>query len=325
MRSVFTPIFTSGKMKVMLKFIKLVAEDLCEEMEKKVKEGEEFELRDVFGKFSLDALASSAFGVDGESFKNKDSLFVKNAANFFKFNTLENIVLFLKFMPGVPQFCEFFKINTMKPRETKFFRDIVLQTIKTRRETKIKRNDLIDMMLECLKDDVQIEVENEPTDQYEKDMKLTSNKKSKHDIDDTTIIATLIVLLVAGYDTTGITLSYLAYEMSKNPEIQEKLQEEIDEAFDGSCGELPEYNVIQNMPYLDMVVHETLRFHSPVGGNVRVVSKDYTIPGSDLILKKDDMVTFSTRGLHFNPEHWTHPSEFYPEHFSKEEKAARNP
>ena len=123
MRSVFTPIFTSGKMKVMLKFIKLVAEDLCEEMEKKVREGEEFELRDVFGKFSLDALASSAFGVDGESFKNKDSLFVKNAANFFKFNTLENIVLFLKFMPGVPQFCEFFKINTMKPRETKFFRD----------------------------------------------------------------------------------------------------------------------------------------------------------------------------------------------------------
>ena len=130
MRSVFTPIFTSGKMKAMMKFIKLVAEDLCEEMEEKAKVGEEFEVRDAFGKYSLDALASSAFGVDGESFKNKDSLFLKHAANFFKFNALENFVLFLKFIPGVPQFCEFFKINTMNPKETKFFRDIVLQTIK---------------------------------------------------------------------------------------------------------------------------------------------------------------------------------------------------
>ena len=25
------------------------------------------------------------------------------------------------------------------------------------------------------------------------------------------------------------------------------------------------------------------------------------------------------------PEHWSHPDEFYPEHFSKEEKANRNP
>jgi cytochrome P450 len=324
-RSVFTPIFTSGKMKGMLKFIKLVGDDLCEEMESKAKEGEEFELKDVFGKFSLDALASAAFGVDGESFKQKDSIFVKNAANFFKFNTLENIVLFLKFLPGVAQFCEFFKINTMKPRETRFFRDIVLQTIRTRRETKVKRNDLIDMMLECLKNDVQTEVENEPPDQYEADMKLTNNKKSKKNIDETTVIATLMVLLVAGYDTTGMTLSYLAYELSKNPEIQEKLQAEIDEAMEESDGELPDYNVIQSLPYLDMVVHETLRFHCPVGGNIRVVTQDYTIPDTDLVLRKDDMVSFSTRGLHFDPKHWTHPSEFYPEHFSKEEKAARNP
>ena len=60
----------------MLKFIKHVAGDLANEMDSKAKKGEEFELKDVFEKFSLDALASSAFGVNGESFTNKDSLFV---------------------------------------------------------------------------------------------------------------------------------------------------------------------------------------------------------------------------------------------------------
>ena len=71
-------------------------------------------------------------------------------------------------------------------------------------------------------------------------MKLTNNKKPKKNIDDKTVIATLMVLLVACQNTTGMTLSYLAYELSKNQEIQEKLQDEIDEAMEESGGELPE-------------------------------------------------------------------------------------
>jgi len=324
-RSAFTPIFTSGKMKGMLKFIKHVAENLSEEMEQKANAGEEFELKDVFGKFSLDALASSAFGVDGQSFKNKDSVFVKNAAAIFKQSALENCIFALKFIPGVPELCEFFKIDANKPKETRFFRDIILQTIRARKETKERKNDLIDLMLDCIKEDIKEDVIEEPTDQYEQDMKLTANNKSKHNLDELTVVATALVLLVAGYDTTGMTLSYLAYELSKNPEIQKKLQEEIDEAFEESGDEFPDYSVIQNLPYLDMVLHETLRFHSPVGANTRVATKDYSLPGTDIVLKTEDMISFNNQGLHFDPEHWTNPTEFYPEHFSKESKAARNP
>ena len=324
-RSAFTPIFTSGKMKGMLKFIKHVAGHLSEEMEVKTKEGEEFELKDVFGKFSLDALASSAFGVDGQSFKNKDSVFVKNAASIFKQTAWEQVKTAAKFIPGVPELCELFKINFFKPKETKFFRDIIMQTIRTRKETKERKNDLIDLMLDCIKEDSKEVDMDDPTDQFEKDMKLITNNKSKHNLDELTVVATALVLLVAGYDTTGMTLSYLAYELSKNPEIQKKLQEEIDEVFEESGGEFPDYNVIQNLPYLDMVIHETLRFHSPVGGNTRVATKDYNIPGTDITLKTEDMVSFNTQGLHFDPEYWTNPTEFYPEHFSKESKASRNP
>ena len=81
----------------MLKFVKHIAGDLTNEMEMKAKEGEEFELKDVFGKFSLDALASSAFGVDAGSFKNKDSIFVKYAANIFKNSAMEKAFIAFKF------------------------------------------------------------------------------------------------------------------------------------------------------------------------------------------------------------------------------------
>ena len=120
-------------------------------------------------------------------------------------------------------------------------------------------------------------------------------------------------------------LSYLTYQLSKNPEVQKKLQDEVDQAYEESDGEIPDYNVIQNLPYLDMVIHETLRYHSPVGTNTRVATKDYILPGTDIVFKTNDMLSFNTKRLHFDPEHWTNPTEFYPEHFSKEEKAARNP
>ena len=78
-RSTFTPIFTSGKMKGMMKFLEHVSSNLVEEMKAKAQSGDEFELKEIFGKFSLDSLASSAFGVDAESFTNKKSLYNHNA------------------------------------------------------------------------------------------------------------------------------------------------------------------------------------------------------------------------------------------------------
>ena len=62
-RSTFTPIFTSGNMKGMLKFIKEIGVRLNQECHKLAKTGEDFQLKDVYGKFSLDSLANWAFGV----------------------------------------------------------------------------------------------------------------------------------------------------------------------------------------------------------------------------------------------------------------------
>ena len=74
-----------------------------------------------------------------------------------------------------------------------------------------------------------------------------------------------------------------------------------------------------------MVLFECLRFHSPVGVNLRNVEKDYNLADTGLVLKKGESLSYNALHLHFLPEHWSHPEEFYPEHFSKEEKATRHP
>ena len=209
-------------------------------------------------------------------------------------------------------------------RETKFFYDVILATVRARREGRQgRRNDLVDLMMDSMKQDFVDKDEKEEQEQFERDMKLKVDKNKA--LDEDTLVATAIVFMVAGYDTTATTLSFASYLLSKHPDEQQRLQDEIDQAFADADGEFPDYSSIQSLPYLDMVVHETLRMHPPIPFLSREASVDYKIPGTDVQLKKGDLVSYVASGLHTDPAHYSHPDQFYPEHFSKEEKAGRSP
>ena len=51
--------------------------------------------------------------------------------------------------------------------------------------------------------------------------------------------------------------------------MQAKLQEEVDRAFEEADGSFPSYTVVQGLPYVDMVVHEILRLHTPAPTTAR--------------------------------------------------------
>ena len=55
-------------MKAMMVFIRETSQRLTEEIKQHATSENEFELKDVFGKFSMDTIASCAFGVDAQSF-----------------------------------------------------------------------------------------------------------------------------------------------------------------------------------------------------------------------------------------------------------------
>ena len=106
-------------------------------------------------------------------------------------------------------------------------------------------------------------------------------------MDEDVVVATAMVFIMAGYDTTATLLSYGSYALAKNPEVQKRLQEEVDEAFADAEGDFPEYSAVQELPYLDMVVHETLRMYNPVPMNNREATVDYKIPGTEVHFSKE--------------------------------------
>ncbi len=189
-----------------------------------------------------------------------------------------------------------------------------------------RRNDLIDLMLQAMKEDLSHDVNaNEHAkDQFEKDSAM-DHKSSKKEVDEVVIVATAMIMLIAGYDTTATTMSYLCYELARNQEIQAKLAAEIDEAFDNCDGENLDYNTVQNLPYLDMIISETLRLHNPAGFTTRAVANDYTLPGTNITLKKGHEVDIPIAGIHMDEKYYPNPHLFNPENFSKENKAKRSP
>ena len=193
-RSSLSPIFTSGKMKHMLKFVVDVSNRLFTEMEKQVDQGE-FELKELTGRFSLDALASCAFGLDFDSFGGASSnAFVEHAADVFK-QDIWTLVAALKFIPGVSRIFQVLNINVQKPKSVKFFKDIVTKTLKQRSESGQRRNDMIDMMLDIMNEKDKEEVEGE-MDQYHRDMKFSHKKR--RNLTENDIISNLIILLIVG-------------------------------------------------------------------------------------------------------------------------------
>ena len=151
------------------------------------------------------------------------------------------------------------------------------------------------------------------------------NYKSKlKDVDDLVIVATAIVFLVAGYDTTGSTLGFVCYELSKNQEIQDKLRAEVMAVLDEGTEKIT-YDDLGKMTYMDQVISETLRFHNPAAVLQRITAKDFKVPGTNFIIEKDIQVWVNSMSVHFNPKYYASPDVFDPEHFSKEAKAARNP
>ncbi|OAX33594.1 cytochrome P450 [Rhizopogon vinicolor AM-OR11-026] len=97
------------------------------------------------------------------------------------------------------------------------------------------------------------------------------------------------VLLLAGYETTSITLTWALIELSQHPNVQARLREEL-----LVFGPDPTYDQLKaNLLYLDAVVHEILRLHPAVPEFTRIAAADDVIPLSEPVCTASGKMTES--------------------------------
>ena len=136
-------------------------------------------------------------------------------------------------------------------------------------------------------------------------------------MDEDEMVDELITLLIAGHETTQITIAWALYWIYGNEKVLDKLKTEISTAED--------LNTLLKLPYLDAVVNETLRIDPIVPDVLRTLSVDkkigeYTYPAGThlavvtaLIHSREDLYPEPDK---FNPERWlnqkTRPWTFFP-------------
>lgn len=165
-------------------------------------------------------------------------------------------------------------------------------------------------------------------------------------LSDEEILAQALTFVFAGYETTSSTLSYISYHLAMHPDVQKRLQDEIDANFPNKVsGEMlgsfppapwkpcraeapclqpfckpsspphpqaaPTYDAVMQMGYLDMVVNESLRLY-PAGGRIDRICKK-TVEFNGVTIPEGMVVMIPIYVLHHDPAYWPKPEEFRPE------------
>ncbi|KAF8894815.1 cytochrome P450 [Infundibulicybe gibba] len=103
----------------------------------------------------------------------------------------------------------------------------------------------------------------------------TSAGSSEQRMSDLDILAQVPTFLVAGHETTSLARGpWALYALTQNMEIQNKLRTELWTV----PSDNPTMEELNSLPYLDAVVRETMRVHTPISATVRVAMKDDIVP-----------------------------------------------
>ncbi|KAJ3512993.1 hypothetical protein NLJ89_g3199 [Agrocybe chaxingu] len=103
---------------------------------------------------------------------------------------------------------------------------------------------------------------------------------------DDDVLSQVPTFLVAGHETTSTATTWALYALSLRPDVQTKLRDEL-----LTMGtDNPTMDELNTLPYLDMVVRETLRLHAPIPATVRVAVADDVLPLSIPVTARDGSV-----------------------------------
>jgi cytochrome P450 len=124
----------------------------------------------------------------------------------------------------------------------------------------------------------------------------------------------LMHLLFGGHDTTSSTLSFLVYELSRHPDVMARVVDEQDRILEGRTPTVEE--LLNGLPYLSMVIDETLRLYPPVWFGPRMSVRPFEFAGHRV--PAGVHVIHSSWVSHRLPEVFPNPEAFIPERFSPE-------
>lgn len=164
-------------------------------------------------------------------------------------------------------------------------RTLLSGIIKRRKDSGQKGKDLLDML-----------------------MALTYEDGSK--MDEEQLIDEILILFIAGHETTSNALSFTIQLIGQDKEVQDKLNSEIQR-----LGEASLFDILKESHYTQNVIEESMRLFPPVYFIDRQNIEADTFKGFEI--PKNTSLLFSVHQIHRNAENWKNPTKFSPQRFEE--------
>ncbi|CAO2630611.1 Cytochrome P450 3A11 [Lemmus lemmus] len=302
LRALLSPTFTSGKLKEMFPIIEQYGYILVKYLRREAEKGKPLHKKEVLGAYSVDVITSTAFGVSVDSLNTPNDPFVEKTKKLINLDIFDPLLMSVVLFPFLTPIYEMLNISVFPKDSIAFFKKFVDGMKKNRLNSGEKhRVDFLQLMMNS---------------------QNNSKEKESHKVlSDVEIMAQSIIFIFGAYETTSSTLAFALYSLATHPDIQKKLQEEIDAALPNKAP--PNYDKVMEMEYLDMVLSETLRLYAIANRLERVCKQDVEMNG--VFIPKGSVVMIPIFSLHRDPQYWPEPEEFRPERFSKEKKGSIDP
>ncbi|MGB5942427.1 MAG: cytochrome P450 [Leeuwenhoekiella sp.] len=166
-------------------------------------------------------------------------------------------------------------------------RQILLKLVRQRQQSQERPGDLLDMLLDAKYEDGTFMSEEQLLDE-------------------------ILILFVAGHETTSNALTFTAQLLAKNQEVQDRVYEEVQSAKSESVDPL---EMIKALPYTNQVVEESLRLYPPAYFIDREnIETDYF---GGFEIPKGTSLLFSVIEIHRHAGFWERPLAFDPDRFAE--------
>lgn len=294
LRTTLSPTFSASKMKQMMTFINEAVDTLLQKVDKVSKTGEIVDYHRWLQSLTMDVILSTAFGVKaGTQTVENDPI-----TELAKKATSPKPIVGLLMLPFGAELFKYLPDPFSFDQIGSIAKKIITERAKANVGGKANRKDLLQLMLDAKEE--------------------TGGEK----VDNEDIQAQSLMFLLAGYETSSTTLSFICYHLALDTHAQDKLREEIDRVWPEN-EDCPSYDVLHKMVYLEMVINEVLRLYPPAFFLQRDCNEACTIKG--VHVPKGMPVMITSYAVHRDPEIWPEPERFNPERFSEANKAKRHP
>ncbi|XP_058820113.1 cytochrome P450 9e2-like [Topomyia yanbarensis] len=328
MRATLSPAFTGSKMRQMFELVIECCENVSKHYLAQSGQSQEVGLGSLFTRFNTDVIASCAFGFKIDSFRNPDNEFFMNGKNMMRFERI-SVALRIFGFKLFPTTMGKLGIDVIDREQVRFFRAIIMNTIRERQTKGIVRTDMIHLLIQARNGMLRHQQEKEHDEGFatvqESDIgkAVASQKMTENEM-----VAQAFVFFLAGFETVSTTLTFLVHDLVMNADVQQKLYEEIQTTENELDGKTLNYDTLQKMRYMDMVVTESLRIRPAAAFLDRLCIHDYILDdgeGLKFTINKGTAIWIPSQGIHLDPKYYPDPTKFDPERFSLDNRSKINP